>query len=91
MFRSFNQRGTVGEARGDDIIGTLFPAICPAPIVSVLNGHPHTLSFLAGARGDRIRCLGVSDFGQSSLEDAYQLHGVDSGSIADAALTLIGR
>lgn len=91
VFRSFNQRGTVGAARGDDIIGTLFPAASAAPIVTVMDGHPHTLSFLAGARGDRIRCLGVSDFGQSSsLDDAYALHGIDTGSIVAAALTLIG-
>ncbi|MFI5429316.1 transketolase-like TK C-terminal-containing protein [Aeromicrobium sp. UC242_57] len=92
VFRSFNQRGTVGAARGDDIIGALFPAASAAPLVTVMDGHPHTLSFLAGARGDRIRCLGVSDFGQSSnLADAYQLHGIDTGSIVAAALTLVGR
>lgn len=92
LFRSFNQRGTVGATRGDDIISTLFPASAPAPIVTVMDGHPHTLSFLAGARGDGIRCLGVSDFGQSSdLDDAYRLHGIDTGSIIDAALTLTGR
>jgi pyruvate dehydrogenase E1 component len=92
VFRSFNQRGTVGSARGDDIVSTLFPSAAPAPIVTVMDGHPHTLSFLAGVRGDRIRCLGVSDFGQSSdLDDAYRLHGIDTGSIVDAALTLTGR
>ncbi|MFC5677952.1 transketolase-like TK C-terminal-containing protein [Aeromicrobium endophyticum] len=92
VFRSFNQRGTVGSARGDDIISTLFPPGSSAPLVTVMDGHPHTLSFLAGARGERIRCLGVSDFGQSSgLDDAYALHGIDTGSIVDAALTLVGR
>ena len=53
----------------------------------MLDGHPHTLAFLAGARGDRIRCLGVTEFGQSSsLPDAYALHGLDTDSIVDAAL-----
>jgi pyruvate dehydrogenase E1 component len=92
VFRSFNQRGAVGTAHGDDIVGTLFPPASAAPIVTVMDGHPHTLSFLAGVRGDRIRCLGVTDFGQSSdLDDAYRLHGIDAGSIVDAALTLTGR
>lgn len=60
--------------------------------MSVQDGDPHTLSFLAGARGDRIRCLGVTDFGQSSdLADAYALHGIDITSIFDAALSLAGR
>jgi pyruvate dehydrogenase E1 component len=92
VFRSLNQRGTVGALRGDDIVSTLFPSSWSSPIVSVMDGHPHTLSFLAGARGDRIRCLGVTDFGQSSdIDDAYRLHGIDTRSIVDAALTLLGR
>ena len=92
VFRSWQQRSdrTPGGAGG--IVEELFPADHPAPLVTVLDGHPHTLSFLAGVRGDRTRCLGVTEFGQSSgLEDAYALHGIDTGSIADAALTLLGR
>jgi len=62
------------------------------PLVTVQDGHPHTLAFLGAARGDRIRCLGVSEFGQSSsLDDAHRLHGIDTGTITDAALTLLGR
>ena len=61
-------------------------------LLEVLDGHPHTLSFLAGVRGDRIRCLGVTEFGQSSdLADAYALHGIDSTAIIDAALGLLDR
>ena len=70
----------------------LFPREHPAPIVTVLDGHPHTLAFLAGLRGDRLIALGVTGFGQSStLADAYQLHGIDPAAIVDAALTLTGR
>jgi len=77
---------------GGTIIGELFPTAPPAPLVTVLDGHPHTLSFLAGARGDRIHCLGVTEFGQSSdLTDAYRLHHIDTGAITDAALTLLRR
>jgi pyruvate dehydrogenase E1 component len=92
VFRSFQQRGRRASGQGSDILDVLFPAQHPTPLVTVLDGHPHTLSFLAAARGDRIRCLGVSEFGQSSdLPDAHALHGIDTGSIADAALTLLGR
>ena len=92
VFRSFQQRGRRTSGEGSDILDVLFPAQHPTPLVTVLDGHPHTLSFLAAARGDRIRCLGVSEFGQSSdLPDAHALHGIDTGSIADAALTLLGR
>ncbi|WP_084195126.1 transketolase-like TK C-terminal-containing protein [Streptosporangium amethystogenes] len=91
VYRSFQARGSLG-ASGDGIVDVLFPAGHPAPLVTVLDGHPHTLSFLAGVRGDRIRNLGVSGFGQSSdLHDAYRIHGIDTASIVDAALTLLGR
>ncbi len=91
LFRSFQQRGSRTPG-GSGVLDLLFPAAHPTPLVTVLDGHPHTLAFLAGARGDRIRCLGVSEFGQSSdLPDALRLHGIDTGSIAGAALDLLGR
>ena len=91
VFRSFQQRGRRGVVAGA-IIDQLFPTAHPTPLVTVLDGHPHTLSFLAGARGDRIHCLGVTEFGQSSdLADAHALHGIDTASIVDAALGLLGR
>ena len=84
VFRSFQQ--------GGGILADLFPMHAPAPLVTVQDGHPHTLAFLAGARGDRIRCLGVTEFGQSSsVADAYALHGIDTGTIVSAALSLTGR
>ncbi|MFP5371348.1 MAG: transketolase-like TK C-terminal-containing protein, partial [Actinomycetes bacterium] len=92
VFRSFQQRGRREAGVGGGLLEELFPRHSPAPLVTVQDGHPHTLAFLAGARGDRIRCLGVSDFGQSTdLVDAYALHGIDVGSVVDAALTLLGR
>lgn len=92
VFRSFQQRGRRGAGAGGSVVDELFPAAAPAPLVTVLDGHPHTLAFLAGVRGDRIRCLGVSEFGQSSsLDDAYALHGIDVASIVDAALVLLRR
>ncbi|MEV0290338.1 pyruvate dehydrogenase [Kribbella sp. NPDC050820] len=92
VFRSLQRRGSLRSEGGSDIVEVLFPSSHPAPLVTVLDGHPHTLSFLGGARGDRIRCLGVTEFGQSSsLDDAYKIHGIDIASIVNAALALIGR
>lgn len=92
VFRSFRQRTSAHAGTGSGIADTLFPADAPAPLVTVLDGHPHTLSFLAGIRGDRIACLGVTEFGQSSnLEDAYEIHGIDVASIVGAALDHLGR
>jgi pyruvate dehydrogenase E1 component len=92
VFRSFQQRDRREPGTGGTIIDQLFPAKHRAPLVTVLDGHPHTLSFLAAARGDRIHCLGVTEFGQSSdLTDAYAHHRIDSGSILDAALVLLNH
>jgi len=92
VFRSWEARGQPGARSTSAIAEDLLPAAYPTPLVAVLDGHPHTLSFLAGVRGDRIRCLGVREFGQSSsLEDAYALHGMDCPAAVDAALSLLGQ
>ncbi|MEP7091943.1 MAG: transketolase C-terminal domain-containing protein, partial [Nocardioidaceae bacterium] len=92
VFRSFQQRGRRDAGEGGNILDEMLPPEHPAPLVTVLDGHPHTLAFLAGARGDRIRCLGVTDFGQScDLDDAYRIHRIDTGSVVDAALSMLGR
>lgn len=78
-------------SRRSAILDVLFPPQHSNPLVTVLDGHPHTLAFLAGIRGDRTTNLGVSKFGQSSnLEDAYRIHGIDETAIISAALDLIG-
>jgi pyruvate dehydrogenase E1 component len=76
------------ELVDESILDRLFPD--QAPIVTVLDGHPHTLAFLATIRNAPTACLGVSSFGQSSaLADAYRLHGIDAGSICATALDLV--
>ena len=91
VFRSVQQRARRTAGDVGCIVDELFPPQAPAPLVTVHDGHPHTLAFLAGARGDRTRCLGVTQFGQSSsLDDAYRIHGIDTASIVDAALTIAG-
>lgn len=92
VFRSFQQRSSRHPGEGSGVLDLLLPPHHRCPLVTVIDGHPHTLSFLAGARGDRIRCLGVTEFGQSSdLADAYALHGIDTYSVVEAALDLLGR
>ena len=61
-------------------------------MVTVLDGHPHTLAFLAGVHRVRGAHLGVTGFGQSSdLASAYALHGIDADAVVDAALGVTGR
>jgi pyruvate dehydrogenase E1 component len=89
VFRALQARQGLQEGE-DWILDELFPADRPAPIVTVVDGHPHTLSFLAAVRGAPIACLGVNDFGQSGdVGDLYRHFGIDSETIVGAAVDLI--
>lgn len=91
IFRAVQERSRVNSTVRSAVAEELFPAAHPAPLVTVLDGHPHTLAFLAGVRGDRIRNLGVTDFGEaSSVSESYEIHGIDTASIASHALDLLG-
>ena len=87
LFRSFQARSGLGE--GDPAtIDRLFGR--RVPIVSLVDGHPHTLAFLAGAAGAPIACLGVQNFGQSGdLAELYEHHQIDAESVVGAALDLL--
>lgn len=91
VFRAFQTRQGLGKAGGNEqILDTLFPAGRAAPIVTVLDGHPHTLSFLSAVRCRPIACLGVDDFGQSGdVGDLYAYFGIDVDTIVGAAVDLI--
>ena len=49
------------------ILDQVFPASRATPLVTVLDGHPHTLAFLATINQVPIATLGVTRFGQSGL------------------------
>jgi pyruvate dehydrogenase E1 component len=86
LFEAVQARGGRGPA-GPWILDAAFPARRAAPLVTVLDGHPHTLAFLAGINQVRAAHLGVSRFGQSGdLDDVYRHHGLDTDSIITAAL-----
>ncbi len=87
LFRALQARSGLGE--GDpSILQELFPD--PQPIVTLLDGHPHTLSFLAAVHGVPIACLGVQRFGQSGdIAELYEHHQIDAESVIGAALDLL--
>ena len=89
VFRA--QQARRGVAAGDDgVLGELLPAERAAPLVTVLDGHPHTLSFLGAVRNVPITCLGVQDFGQSGdVGDLYRHFGIDADTIVGAAVDLL--
>ncbi len=89
VFRALQARQGLA-AGASDVLDELFPADRAAPIVSALDGHPHTLSFLSAIRCAPIACLGVDDFGQSGdVEDLYRHFGIDAETIIDAAADLL--
>jgi pyruvate dehydrogenase E1 component len=83
LFRSFQARAGLGD--GDPgLLERLFPH--DVPIVTLVDGHPHTLAFL----GAPIACLGVQRFGQSGdLAELYEHHEIDAESVVGAALDLL--
>lgn len=86
VFRAFHSSKSSPARRW---LEDLFAQPEPSPIVSVVDGHPHTLAFLSGVFGSSSVCLGVTEFGQSSsLGDAYALHGLDANAIVEAARRL---
>ncbi|HYH89833.1 MAG TPA: 1-deoxy-D-xylulose-5-phosphate synthase N-terminal domain-containing protein [Solirubrobacteraceae bacterium] len=82
LYRSFQARAGLGD--GDPAtLEALFPH--NAPVITLLDGHPHTLAFLGDA------CLGVHRFGQSGdLAELYEHHEIDAESVVGAALDLMG-
>jgi pyruvate dehydrogenase E1 component len=72
------------------VLDAAFPADRATPMVTVLDGHPHTLAFLAGIRGVPASHLGVTTFGQSGdLDSVYRYHGLDTETVVGAALDLV--
>ena len=58
-------------------------------IITVIDGHPATLSWLGGVAGHRTVSLGVEHFGQTgTVTDLYRHYGIDAQSIAEIAANL---
>jgi pyruvate dehydrogenase E1 component len=89
VFRATQARRGLADGPAG-ILSTLFPVERAAPIVAVLDGHPHTLSFLGTINSTPIASLGVSDFGQvGDVADLYSYFGIDSSTIIGAAWDLL--
>ncbi len=91
IFRACQARA--GLAHGSaDVLDRLFPANRAAPMVTVLDGHPHTLAFLGSVNRTACTNLGVSDFGRSGdVADLYAHFGIDTPTIVGAAFDLLDQ
>jgi len=61
-----------------------------APMLTLMDGHPHTLAFLSDVCVSESVHLGVSRFGQSGdLASVYEYHQIDAESVVRASLDLV--
>jgi pyruvate dehydrogenase E1 component len=89
LYRALRARHGLQDA-SESILDELFPSDRVAPIVTVMDGHPHALAFLSGIHGAPVAGLGVDDFGQSGdVDDLYAHFGIDAETIVGAAIDLI--
>jgi pyruvate dehydrogenase E1 component len=92
VFRALQARRGLDDTADAEatVLQDLLPSSSASPLVTVLDGHPHTLSFLGAVNDTPISCLGVQDFGQSGdVEDLYRHFGIDAETIVGAALDLV--
>jgi pyruvate dehydrogenase E1 component len=91
------QRGWVNAQRADKAetphVDTLLSRVPrDAALVTVLDAHSATLSWMGGVRKHRILPLGVDRFGQSgNIPDLYRAYGIDADAIVGAAARLCVR
>jgi pyruvate dehydrogenase E1 component len=89
LFRALQGRNGLDPSQ-TWILDEVLPIARARPMVTVLDGHPHTLAFIAGIHRVPAAHLGVSSFGQSGdLASVYRHHGLDSDSIVASALDLV--
>ena len=86
-------RGHGGAGHRVSHIETLVPpADRVAPVITLIDDHPHTLAWVGGALGARSYPLGVTAFGQSgSCRDLYREYGLDAASVVAIARRALGR
>ena len=84
-------RSAITSGDGPGHLETLFPAPHRrAPMVTVLDGASHALSFVGSVFGASVVPLGVDTFGQSgTIPDLYAYAEIDADHIVDAALLAI--
>ncbi len=78
-----------GRATGSHVERLLAKLPRTAGLVTILDGHSATLSWLGAVRGQPVVPLGVERFGQSgNIPDLYHAYGLDADAILEAAARL---
>ncbi|MBL8551685.1 MAG: transketolase [Hyphomonadaceae bacterium] len=81
-----------GGARASHVERLLAALASDAAIVTLVDGHPLTLSWLGGVQRNPVHALGVSSFGQcGDLPDLYRAYGLDADAIVEGAREAVVR
>ncbi len=83
----------IGAETGPSHVERLLEPLSPdTRLVTVLDGHPATLSWLGAVRGHRTESLGVEHFGQTgTIPDLYRQYRIDQTAIAEAGLSTLPK
>ena len=88
--RGCRDGGGVRQRRTAHVSNLLEPLAPDAGLVSVIDAHPATLSWLGAVRHHNIIALGVEQFGQcGDIPDLYKAYGLDADAIVEAAARLL--
>jgi pyruvate dehydrogenase E1 component len=87
--QAWTQALKTGDEERTHVWQLLRPLAAGAGLVTVLDGHPATLSWLGSVGRHRVLPLGVSKFGQSGdVQDLYKAYELDADAILNAAARL---
>jgi len=86
------QSGWNEEADGSHVGQLLAGVPAGAALVTVIDAHPASLSWLGAVHGHRVRGLGVNSFGQSgNLPDLYAHYKIGADAVVEAAASFINK
>ena len=89
LFRAVQSRRGTASAE-NWILDAIFDRDRAAPMVTLIDGHPHTLAFLSTINRVPAVNLGVTRFGQSGdLASVYRYHQIDVDAVVSASLDLL--
>ncbi|MAO54568.1 MAG: transketolase, partial [Rhodospirillaceae bacterium] len=80
LYSDWRKKGA--ESHAAKLLSALNPG---TKLVTLIDGHPATLSWLGGVIGQRVEALGVENFGQcGTVGDLYREYGLDAAAIQAA-------
>ena len=83
-------RGSMARGQASQIERLLRDVPGEAGLITVVDAHPATLSWIGAVGRHRVIPLGVDRFGQSGdIPDLYRIYGIDADAIVTAAARLI--